>query len=204
MSIFLRKRSLSNAKWFCVKKRKFRKGNLHLIKIDLIETIFAVWRIITIMSNMCEKEFLELLENIEFSNKCPKFHIFTKNGKFSRILGIFRPTILIPYKFHGSSIRGILFFNFASCELLSQTLNKSRLSGDRKYLENIVNAHVFTGQTGYLSSLGHPVSIVSLIYCKVVTHIYGLCLIWNKMFFLTVIIRDKIKSDIQVMNAYFR
>ena len=28
--------------------------------------------------------------------------------------------LLLPYEFHGSSMRGILFFSFASCEPLSQ------------------------------------------------------------------------------------
>ena len=56
----------------------------------------------------CAKEFLRFQlqlssywQNITFSQNCPKFRIFTK------------------IVFHGSDMSGILFFIFASCELLS-------------------------------------------------------------------------------------
>ena len=32
--------------------------------------------------------------------------------------------MLLPYKFHGSSIKGILFFKFASSEPLKEVINK--------------------------------------------------------------------------------
>ena len=54
-------------------------------------------------------------QNIRLSRNCPKFHIFTKIVILKVYLQLFRPT---AYKFYGSDMSGILFFNFASCEPL--------------------------------------------------------------------------------------
>ena len=75
---------------------------------------------------MCEKEFADsnfklksYWQNIDFSSNCPKFHIFTKIVIFFKYNCNVLDQLLVPYKFHGSSMRGILFFNFASSEPLT-------------------------------------------------------------------------------------
>ena len=58
-----------------------------------------------------------LLAKCRFLKKLSKI-LFEKNRNFSGIIVIFLDQLLLPYKIHGSSMRGILFFDFASCEPL--------------------------------------------------------------------------------------
>ena len=101
-SIFLRHQSMSNTRWFCSKTHKIGKGNLYLTKIDWVETKSAVQKIITIIWVTCVQ-------------KNSQIHTLTKQ----LLVIYFKTTLLLPYKIHGSSMRGILFFNLASCELLT-------------------------------------------------------------------------------------
>ena len=59
-SIFLRNRSLSNARWFCGKKRKIGKGNLYLTENRLSKN--EMWRASDNHNNMrhtCAKDLLD-------------------------------------------------------------------------------------------------------------------------------------------------
>ena len=68
---------------------------------------------------MCAKEVSDLnfyeavIGKISTFQEIATNFIIHKNLNFSSII-----EILLPYTFNGSSIRGILFFNFASCESL--------------------------------------------------------------------------------------
>ena len=95
INIFLRNRSLSDARWFYGKKRKIGKGNLHLTENRLS------WNEMCCASDnhnyMCHTLKFELQlrsywQNINFSRNCPKFHIFTKIVIFQVYLQLFRPT----------------------------------------------------------------------------------------------------------------
>ena len=100
ISIFLRNRSLSDARWFYGQKRKTGKGNLYLTENRLS------WNEMCCASDnhnyvchTCAKEFfifeLQLSsywQNIKFSRYCPKLHIFTKIVIFQVYLQLFRPT----------------------------------------------------------------------------------------------------------------
>ena len=57
---------------------------------------------------------MKQLQNINFSQNCPKFH---KNCNF-KIIGYFLDQLLLPYKFYGGDMLGMFFFIFASCEPL--------------------------------------------------------------------------------------
>ena len=100
ISIFLRNRSLSDARWFYGKKRKIGKGNLYLTenRLSRNEMCCASDKSQLYMSHMCKKSFkFELLlssywQNINFSRYCPKFHIFIKIVIFQIYLQLFRPT----------------------------------------------------------------------------------------------------------------
>ena len=85
ISIFLRNRSLSDARWFCGKKRKIGKGNLYLTENRLS------WNVMccasdnhNYMCHTCAKEIFEFelqlrsyWQNIKLSRYCPEFPIFT-------------------------------------------------------------------------------------------------------------------------------
>ena len=100
ISIFLRNRSLSDARWFCGKKRKIGKGNLYLTENRLS------WNVMccssdncNYMCHTCAKEFLNpsfnlrsFCQNIKFSRYCPKFPIFTNFVIFQVYLQLLRPT----------------------------------------------------------------------------------------------------------------
>ena len=130
ISIFLRNRSLSDARWFYgKKKRKIRKGNLYLTenRLSWNEMCFASDNH-NYMCHTCAKEFVRFelqfssyWQNIKFSRYCPKFHIFTKNVIFQDIWNVL-DQLLHPYKFYGRDMSGILFSIFASCEPLKSTL----------------------------------------------------------------------------------
>ena len=80
------------------------------------------------MSYMCEKEFLdsnfELMnywQNIDLSGNLPQIlHIY--KSLFFNYNCNFLDQLLLPCKFLGSSMRGILFFNFAICEPLKKEI----------------------------------------------------------------------------------
>ena len=100
ISIFLRNRSLTDARWFCGKKRKIGKGNLYLTENRLS------WNVMccasdnhNYMCHTCAKEFLKFelqlrsyWQNIKFSRYCPKFPIFTNFVIFQVYLQLLRPT----------------------------------------------------------------------------------------------------------------
>ena len=125
ISIFLRNRSLSDARWFYGKKRKNSKGNLYLTENRLSwNEMFCASDNHNYMCHTCAKEFLNssfelssYWQNIKFSRYCPKFHIFTKIVIFKYICN-FLDQLLLPYKFYGGDMSGILFFIFTSCEPL--------------------------------------------------------------------------------------
>ena len=126
ISIFLRNRSLSDARWFCGKKRKIGKGNLYLTENPLS------WNVMccasdnhNYMCHTCAKEFFRFelqsrsyWQKIQFSRYCPKFPIFTNFVIFQVYLQLLRQ-LLHPYKFYGRDMSGILFFIFASCHRLT-------------------------------------------------------------------------------------
>ena len=101
-SIFLRNRSLSDARWFYGKKRKIGKGNLYLTENRLSwNEMWCTPDNHTYMCHTCAKDFFKFelqlssyWQNIRFSWNCPKFHIFTKIVIFQVYLQLFRPTAL--------------------------------------------------------------------------------------------------------------
>ena len=120
ISIFLRNRSLSDARWFCGKKRKIGNGNLYLTENRLS------WNVMccasdnhNYVSHMCKRIFefeLQLRsywQNIKFSRYCPKFPIFTNFVIFQVYLQTFETNCFIPINFMEGT--GILFFHF--CQL---------------------------------------------------------------------------------------
>ena len=56
--------------------------------------------------------------NINFSQNCRKFHLFTKNVILNYNWRL-RAQQFLPYKLYGSGLSGIYFFIFASYELLT-------------------------------------------------------------------------------------
>ena len=95
------------------KKRKIGKVNPKLTKIRLGRNeISCAEDNNNYMGNM----FAVIGTISIFSRNWPNF----KNSqKFLQYKWVFSDQILLPYKFHGSSMRGILFFNFASSEPLN-------------------------------------------------------------------------------------
>ena len=91
-----------------------------------METKFAVRRIFTITWVNCVKRILRfelyfkaLLVKYRFFKKSPQISHIHKMRNLSSIIVIFLEQLLLPYKFHGNSMRRILFFNFDSCEPLN-------------------------------------------------------------------------------------
>ena len=126
ISIFLRNRSLSDARWFYGKKRKMGKGNLYLTKNRLIETKCAVLQIITIIYvTHVQKNFeirasiKQLFTKYQIFTILPQISHFHKYRNFFKYICNFLEQLLHPYKFHGRDISGILFFIFASCHPLT-------------------------------------------------------------------------------------
>ena len=82
----------------------------------MVETKFAVQKIKN-QSDMRAKEFSDSNFNnwqtIVLSGNCPKFHKFTKIVIF-KFNWNYLDQLFLPYKYHGSSMTGLLFFNFAS------------------------------------------------------------------------------------------
>ena len=66
----------------------------------------------------------ELLTKYKIFKKLPQISHTHKNCDFFKQAynWNFFDQLLLPYKFYGSGMRGILFFNFASCELLNGQL----------------------------------------------------------------------------------
>ena len=74
---------------------------------------------------MCKREFSisnfklrSYWQNIDFSRNCPEFYIITKIKIFKYNCN-FLDQLLLPYDFHGNSMRGIILFSFASGEPLT-------------------------------------------------------------------------------------
>ena len=126
IGIFLRNRSLSDARWFYGQKRNIGKGNLYLTE-NRLSWMCCASDNHNYMCHKCAKKKIKFelqlssyWQNIKFSRFCPKFHIFTKIVivvflQFLRLLD----QLLHPYKFYGRGISGILFFIFTSCEPLT-------------------------------------------------------------------------------------
>ena len=125
ISIFLRNRSLSDARWFYGKKHKIGKGNLHLTKNRLS------WNEMCCASDNhklyvthVQKNFKiratikQLLTKYQIFTILPQISHFHKYCNFSSIFATFLDQLLHPYKFYGRDMSGILFFIFASCEPL--------------------------------------------------------------------------------------
>ena len=80
ISIFLRNRSLSNARWFLAEKRKIEKGNLYLTKnwFGKNESCCAKDNH-NYMSSMCEKEFSDSNFNLAVIGKISIFQEIAPN-----------------------------------------------------------------------------------------------------------------------------
>ena len=164
--IFLRNRSLSNARWFYGKKRKIGKGNLYLTenRLSWNEIFCAADNQQLYVSHMCKRIFTKELQlssywqNIKFSRNCPKFHIFTKFVIFKYICN-FLDHVLHPQKFHGRDMSGILFFIFASCEpLIKQMLTKYEVPW------NYPEFYIFTKMVIFLSLIRKKIDQMLLPY----------------------------------------
>ena len=126
ISIFLRNRSLSDARWFYGKKRKIGKGNLYLTENWLSWNECDVLQIILIICvTHVQKNFQirasskELLTKYQIFTKLPQIPHIHINRIFFKYICNFLDQLLHPYKFYGRDMSGILFFIFASCEPLS-------------------------------------------------------------------------------------
>ena len=91
----------------------------------MVETKFALRRIITIIWVTSVKKNSQIRTLTEklfakywFFKKLPQILHIHKNRYFLKHNCNFLDYLLLPYKFPGSSMRGILFFKFASCEPL--------------------------------------------------------------------------------------
>ena len=84
ISIFLRNRSLSNARWFVAEKRKIEKGNLYLTKnvFGKNESCCAKDNH-NYMSSMCEKEFSDSNFNLAVIGKISIFQEIAPNFTYS-------------------------------------------------------------------------------------------------------------------------
>ena len=82
---------------------------------------------------MCEKEFSdsnfnqEVIGKISIFKKVLQISHINKSLNFSSIIVILLDKLLLPCKFYGSSMRGILFFNCVSSEPLTHTKDKDRM-----------------------------------------------------------------------------
>ena len=126
ISIFLRNRSLSDARWFYGKKRKIGKENLYLTenRLSWNEMCCASDNHNYNVSHMCKRifKFEQLLTKYQIFTILPQISHFYKNRNFSGISN-FLDQLFHPYKFFGRDMSGILFFIFASCEPLSFLLS---------------------------------------------------------------------------------
>ena len=106
-SIFLRNRSLSNARWFYGKKHKIGKGNLYLTEnwLSSNEMCCAADNH-NYMCHTCAKELLDL--NLKIKQLLTKYRIFMKlpqiphihiNRNFSSIFATFQTNCFIPINF---------------------------------------------------------------------------------------------------------
>ena len=130
ISIFLRNRSLSDARWFCSKKHKIGKGNLYLTENRLSWNVmccaFDVLQIITIICvTHVQKNFWirasikKSLTKYQIFTILPQISHFHKFRNFSSIFATFETDQLLHlYKFYGRDMSGILSFIFASCHPL--------------------------------------------------------------------------------------
>ena len=127
ISIILRNRSLSDARWFYGKKRKIGKGNLYVTENRLSwNKMYCASDNHNFVYHTCAKEFLNSSFNHAVIDKISHFHDIAPNFTFSQKLQFFKyiyiflDQLLHPYKFYGGDMSGILFFTFASCEPLRQ------------------------------------------------------------------------------------
>ena len=109
---------------FYAKKSKIGKGNLYVTKNRFDRNEISCTEDNQIyMNKMCAKEFSDtnflikqLLAKYRFFKKLPKILPIHKCCNFKTIIGCFIEQLLPLYIFNGSSMRGIFFSNFVSCE----------------------------------------------------------------------------------------
>ena len=125
INIFLRNRSLSDARWFYGKEWKIGKGNLYLTENRLSWTKCSVLHIITITCvTHVQKNFWirasikQLLAKYQISTILPQISHFHKYRNFSSIFATFLDQLLHLYKFRVRDMSETLFFILASCEPL--------------------------------------------------------------------------------------
>ena len=80
-------------------------------------------------------------QNIDFLKKLPQIPHIHKNCNFLKCNWKFLDQLLHPYKFHYGSVRGILFFNFASCESLTHGYHVHIHDETKNYNMNTI--HIF-------------------------------------------------------------
>ena len=126
ISIFLRNRSLSDARWFYGQKRKIGMVNLYLTENRLSwNEMCSASDYHNYKCHTCAKEFLNSSFNKAVIEKISNLHNIAPNFTFSQKTHFFKyicnfldqPYHL--YKFYGRDMSGILFLIFASCEPLS-------------------------------------------------------------------------------------
>ena len=126
-SIFLINRSLSNDRWFCSVKRKIGKGKLYLTKNQFGRNKICcaednskhMSKMICVKKNSQIRTLIKRsLATYWFFKKLPQISHIHKSHNFSSIIPILQTNCFYLDKFHGNSMRRILFFNFASCEPL--------------------------------------------------------------------------------------
>ena len=106
--IFLRNRSLNIARWFTVKNAKFGRGNLWWTKNLLGEN--EMWWAVENHNYTCHPCIKEFLNSNFLKESLTKYQIVKKMPEISHTHKN------LPYKYHVRCMRGIFFFNFASCE----------------------------------------------------------------------------------------
>ena len=107
IGIFLRNRSLSDARRVHSKKHKIGKGNLYLTENHYVETKCAVLQIITIICvTHVQKNFQiqasikQLLTKYQIFTILPQISHFHNDRNFSSIFATFLDQLLHPYKFY--------------------------------------------------------------------------------------------------------
>ena len=134
ISIFLRNRSLGDARWFYGKKRKIGKGNLYLTENRLSwNELCCASDNRNYMCHTCAKEFSNSSFNKVVIDKISNFQDIAPNFTFSqkwlffKYICNFLDQLLHPYKFNGRDMSWILFFIFASCEPLTRKWQRVHL-----------------------------------------------------------------------------
>ena len=174
-SIFMRTNLSITLGNFSLQNANLRREICIQLKTDLKETGFAMWKIIIVIWVTCVQKNSQIRTFIQgllakyqffFQEIAPIFHIIAQI-LFSKYNWQLIDQLYLPYKFRGSSMRGILFFNFASWKSLRYVwmvfcpccfaLNKHRIlrsyvgrnhfEAYRMVLSRVMDFH--SGQDGY-------------------------------------------------------